>query len=120
MPTRAMSKPSDSSKGVSMKPERKTDFVPRLYWTCTVSTHRHTSPSTAEKCIFNATRPKRVENKWNKTEYKKIIALRDSGLTLRECGAHYGVCAQHARYTIEKARRLIARQEQSNDVKIHK
>ena len=94
-----------------MKPERKTEMVERVYWTCNRAGHKHASEAGALACIArHPNEPAKPGRQWTMSQILEVVALHDAGETYASIGRKYGLTGGRISDIVAKGRRHLTRQ----------
>jgi hypothetical protein len=93
----------------SLSPIKRIGFVKIEYWDCGEKDHHHLTEQVARKCMKKATKRRRAEiipETARRARYIVVAKAIVEGATLKEAGAHIGVCGPRAGQMFHRVRRV--------------
>ena len=83
-----------------MNAVKRTETRVVEYWECSIAGHRHKSEAIAESCIAKHPALKGIHWRITREELDAVIAMRESGMTLREIGKVIGRSGETVRHRL--------------------
>lgn len=92
------------------KPERRTEMVERVYWTCNREGHKHATEAGAAACMERHPNPPAKRGRqWTMSQILEVVALVDAGETFVSIGKRYGLTGGRMAQIDAKGRRYLKR-----------